>query len=92
VPYIVLPITVERAELAEAGYDVLRAAYPGWEPADGHVEAIVIDATAEIGADVAYAVSAVGGLPTGVGGAQHVVAGLGQLGALDGDGQDDVGH
>lgn len=55
--YVSSPIAVDPDELKARAYDYLRAAIPGWEPADGNLDAWLIEAVAELAAQVAEAAS-----------------------------------
>lgn len=57
--FILLPLTTDPRELAEGAFDYMRARVPGIELADGHAETLLIEANAQMVADVLDVLSGV---------------------------------
>jgi uncharacterized phage protein gp47/JayE len=55
--YVHPPIPVDAVELREQAFDALRARVEGWEPADGNLDTWIIEAVAELAAQLGETVS-----------------------------------
>lgn len=51
--YITYPLEQDTATIAEAAFDYIRAQIPGWEPAAGNLETIVVEAISQQAAELA---------------------------------------
>lgn len=50
--YISLPISVDPAEITQQAYEYLQSLIPGWVPADGNLDAWLLQTTARLAADL----------------------------------------
>jgi hypothetical protein len=50
--YILLPLPEEAGDLAELAFDHLRESIPDWEPSEGNLETILLEAFAQVVADL----------------------------------------
>lgn len=57
---ILLPITVDPVDLEAEAWEVLTEAFPGWTPSRAHIETILLQASAQMDADVLFTLSGVG--------------------------------
>lgn len=57
--YITYPLEADSTTILETAYDFLRVQFPGWEPADGNLDAVLAEAYAAVAGDLTNLASAV---------------------------------